>query len=502
MIFSLGASAAWAWVPVGSCRATRTAPIICQVTEAASALAPNFSESWFQQTLDARPATLSADALEELRASAEEVVRSERLPRRKDEAWRRTDLSKLFATSLLPPSGKCDDTSVEAYMEPEQSDGMRLVLVDGVFSSELSDLSALPPEAAVGSFVSLDAALKDRVAATLAELPETGADKRTTLGSYTFAALNQAGFADVACVIIPAGLSVEKPLRIVYLSSAATETPKDETIAAVSHPNLLVCLDAGSELSLLQHYVGAEGEETGAYFTNGLTRIAVGEDCKLTHAYVQEQAASAVHIDSVAVDVAAGGEYLLQAVQSGASIGRLNVGVSLRGRGASARLQGLGLAGGSQLSDFHSYVLHATTDTQSEQEQRNAVSDRARIVFKGAVVVPHGSDNTVANQLCRSLLLSDGARVDVQPTLEIDTDEVECTHGATICDLDDEMVFYLQSRGLDRLESRQLLLEGWARSLMDQVPSAGAKERVTRKAAVLAPELQERAARKNRLSSI
>jgi len=116
--------------------------------------------------------------------------------------------------------------------------------------------------------------------------------------------------------------------------------------------------------------------------------------------------------------------------------------------------------------------------------------------------VPHGSDNTTANQLCRSLLLSDSARVDISPNLEILTDDVVCTHGATVADLDDEMVFYLQARGLGRAEARVLLLEGWARSLMGEVPSEAATRRVAAKAAGLAREGAAREVRKQAMSSI
>ncbi|EOD32278.1 hypothetical protein EMIHUDRAFT_123001, partial [Emiliania huxleyi CCMP1516] len=119
------------------------------------------------------------------------------------------------------------------------------------------------------------------------------------------------------------------------------------------------------------------------------------------------------------------------------------------------------------------------------------------VVFRGAVQVPHGSDNTTANQLCRSLLLSDSARVDISPNLEILTDDVVCTHGATVADLDDEM-----ARGLGRAEARVLLLEGWARSLMGEVPSEAATRRVAAKAAGLAREGAAREVRKQAMSSI
>lgn len=240
-------------------------------------------------------------------------------------------------------------------------------------------------------------------------------------------------------------------------------------------------------LELVQHYAGS-----GAYFTNGVSRVHLGEGARLTHAYVQEQAEDAAHLDSVVVAAQTASRYELHAVQMGGKLARLNVDVRLRGPYASCDVQGLALASERQLSDLHSNILHESRDCESAQQQRNALSDAARVVFRGAVRVPTGADNSTAHQLCRSLLLSDRARVDVAPCLEIDTDEVVCTHGATVADLDDEMVFYLQSRGLDRNAARSLLLEGWAREVMNSVPNAGAKRRAVAKAVKLSPEDETR----------
>lgn len=361
-----------------------------------------------------------------------------------------------------------------------------------------------------------------------AGLPEAGADARTAQGSYTFAALNQAALADVACIHVPSGVVVEQPVHVLCLSTGAAPTANgaadpvngaaeqgapatddDATdddarpvlssrpsVLAASHPNVVIAVDEGASVKVLQQYVGE-----GAYFTNGVTRVHLAEGAAIEHSYVQEQSMDSVHLDTLQVDVAADARYEQGLLMSGGRLNRVNLMVSLSGEGAHSALSGLTLATDSQLSDVHSSVVHASPGCTSEQEQRNAVAGRARVVFRGAVVVPRGADNTTAAQLCRSLLLSDTARVDVQPTLEIDTDDVSCTHGATVSDLDDEMIFYLQARGLSRLQARSLLLEGWARSALAKVPSDGAKLRAATKAATLAPE-DRSAVRRERLSSI
>jgi len=266
---------------------------------------------------------------------------------------------------------------------------------------------------------------------------------------------------------------------------------------SASHPNVVISVGDGASARVAQHYVGADG--AAPYLCNGMTRVQLAVGASLSHSYVQEQADSGVHFDSVLVDVAADATYTSTMLQSGGRIGRVNHCVSLDGPKAQSDLRALTMASGSQLSDIHSRVVHASPQCTSRQEQRNAVAGRSRVVWKGAVVVPRGSDETDAKQLCRTLLLSDDAKVDVQPTLEIDTDDVSCTHGATISDLDDEMVFYLQARGLSRLDARALLLGGWARDALALVPSEGVKERASARAANLATDKD---VRRSGLSSI
>eukprot|EP00966_Prymnesium_polylepis_P039454 915356-Prymnesium_polylepis.1 len=188
-------------------------------------------DEWLGSALAVRVDTVSAGVLDELRASAAAVVATAERPRRKDEAWRRTDLTSLFAAKLALPSGEVEEAAVGGVVE-EPSAGMRLVLVDGAVSSDLSDLSALPDGVSVGSVGSLNAALASRVVEQLRSLPEEGADKRTELGAYTFAALNQARRARatprrVAPVFwCPLALAASLPLRLCSRRPAAPHTPR------------------------------------------------------------------------------------------------------------------------------------------------------------------------------------------------------------------------------------------------------------------------------------
>ena len=399
------------------------------IEEAAAAADAASSSGWLAGAME-KSAGPASDALAAVRESAAAVLSGMSFPGRKEEAWRRTDLSWLAGASIVAPATEA--AAAAALLDAvatEGSAGMRLVLVDGVYDAALSDLSALPAGVRVGGLSSGGAS--EQAQAVLQEaLPETGADPRTALGILPFAALNQASIGDVAYVDVDAGTVVERPLHVVCLTSgpegADGAAAADRTLSA-SHPNLVVSVGGGASLELLQLHHGE-----GGYYANAITRVRLAEDACLRHSYLQEQSRSAVHVDSLVVDCAAGSHFKSAMLQSGGRISRLNIQLNLNGVGAHGELQGLTLATDEQLIDVHSTIKHASPDCTSGQEQRNAVAGRARVVFRGAVNVPTGADNTTAAQLCRSLLLSDNARVDIQPILTIDTDDVVCTHGATV----------------------------------------------------------------------
>lgn len=455
-------------------------------------------ERWLNNALDVAAAPSESGTIAAVREAAIGPAKAAQLPGRKDEAWRQTDFSSLLATQMISAMETPSAALIEELVEGE-APGMRMVVVNGIFSAELSDLSALPDGVHAGSLASLESGAQSAALPLLQALPEDGQDKRTALGCYTWAAINQASLGDIACVRVAEHVTVEAPLQAIFVSTGPTDGAGVGTggAAALSHPNLLVMLGDGARLDLMQQYVGE-----GAYFTNALSRVHLGDESHMTHSYVQEQSMPSVHLDSLMVALQRHARYEVHAVQMGGRLARLNLDVKLEQPFASCSVNGIALATDRQVSDMHSAITHVSPDCASYQEQRNAISERAYGIWRGAVRVPRGSDNSTANQLCRSLLLSDKARVHVTPTLEIATDEVVCTHGATVADLDDEMIFYLQSRGLDRLSARSLLLQGWAREVMNNVPSEGAQRRAVAKAAVLSPEENRAAGERRKMSSI
>jgi len=455
-------------------------------------------ERWLNNALDVAAAPSESGTIAAVREAALSTAKGVQLPGRKDEAWRQTDFSALLATHMISAVETPGAALIEECVEGE-APGMRMVFVNGFFSAELSDLSALPEGVQAGSLASFESGAQSAALPLLQALPEDGQDKRTALGCYTWAAINQASLGDIACVRIAENVTVKEPLQVIFLSTGPTDGAGVGTggEAALIHPNLLIMLEHGARAEIMQQYVGE-----GAYFANALSRVHLGDESHLTHSYVQEQSMPSVHLDSVMVALQRHARYEVHAVQMGGRLARLNMDVKMEQPFASCSVNGIALATERQVSDMHSAITHVSRDCLSYQEQRNAISDRGYGVWRGAVRVPRGSDNSTANQLCRSLLLSDKARVHVTPTLEIATDEVVCTHGATVADLDDEMIFYLQSRGLDRSSARQLMLQGWAREVMNNVPSEGAQLRAVAKAAVLSPENNRADGERRKMGSI
>ena len=316
---------------------------------APTAAAPDttaFEDTWLEHAVDAAaPLRAASPSLDALRADAADALRDLTFPGRKVEAWRRFDLSALKAARLTePPQGGVDAAALIDECMDETTAGRRLVLVDGVCDPALSDLSALPEGVTVGSLTSVSGGADAAVRSALSSLPETGADMRTALGSYTFAALNQASLGDVACVYVPEGVQVEvsrtaaqqqqrtrkpsppllttslhpcatqEPIHVLMLSSGSIEAAEASSsgeeeveeesgvivsrsssrpaaapaVLPASHPSLVISLAAGASARVLQQYAGR-----GAYWTNAVTRVVLEEGSSLEHSYVQVCAAAA-----------------------------------------------------------------------------------------------------------------------------------------------------------------------------------------------------------------
>lgn len=393
--------------------------------------------------------------LQNVRDRAQNLLRDQALPSTHDEDWRFTDLSALYRTTFQPvqPAATITATELEAWTTPDLP--IRVVVINGVFSPEHSTLDALPSGITVQPLAVADETIQPYLS------QQQGMNE-------VFTALNTASFTDGVVIRVGKNQVVETPIYLLFLTIPVAEP-------TMSAPRTLVIAEAGSSATLIEEY-GAISE--GTYWTNAVTEVFVAENAQLRHARTQRESATAFHIGKTAVTQARDSRYALTTLSMGAQISRHNPEIVLTGTQTETHLNGLNLAVETQLSDTHSLIHFAQPHCIAKQLHKCIVNDRARAVFNGRIEVPQAAQQTNAAQLSRNLLLSPKARVDTKPQLEIVANDVKCAHGATVSQLDDEEVFYLQSRGLDRKDACDILVKGFAVEITEKVPSLELRSRL------------------------
>jgi len=406
--------------------------------------------------------------LEELRQRAVLWVRQSTLPTTRDEEWLSTDLSSLrqvqfnVETSHATPLQQTDITSLTL---PEAINS-RLVFVNGVYVPELSSVSGLPDGVVVSNLAGLPAtSLHSRVREYLG--CASGSDE-------VFTAVNTAGMTDVAVVWVAKNVVVETPIHLLFIS-AAGETP------ILSQPRCLVVAERGSQVCLVEEFTNRRGAKRAeeVYFTNAVTEIWLEENAQVSHVRVQHDGGSAFHVGKSAISQGRHSRYICHAIALGGKLSRHNLEILQTGEQTETTLNGLTKVGGNQLADTHSAIALNHPYGKSRQLHKCIVGDRAHSVFDGKILVPKAAQLTDAAQLNRNLLLSSKARVDTKPQLEITADNVKCAHGATVSQLEDDEIFYLQSRGIDETDARSLLINAFAAEIINQLPVPCLRERLT-----------------------
>ncbi|KAB8316342.1 Fe-S cluster assembly protein SufD [Tolypothrix campylonemoides VB511288] len=399
--------------------------------------------------------------LQELHERAALWVRKSVLPTTRDEEWRFTDLSSLRKVQFNVELS--DATSLQADTLPEAVNS-RLVFVNGVYAPELSAVAGLPDGVLVSNLAGLPVSYHQRVQQYLAQ----------TEGAHeVFTALNTSGIKDVAVVWVAKNVVVETPIHLVFV--AAGETP------TISLPRCLVVAETGSSVTLVEEYTNRRGAESAekVYFTNAVTEIWVEENAQVSHTRLELEGAEAFHIGKTAVSQARYSRYTCHAVTLGGKLSRHNLEILQTGEQTETTLNALTMIGGNQLADTHSAIALNYPYGRSQQLHKCIVGDRAHAVFNGKVFVPKPAQLTDAAQLNRNLLLSPKARVDTKPQLEITADNVKCAHGATVSQLEDDEIFYLQSRGIDANDARNLLINAFAAEIINQIPVPSLREKLT-----------------------
>ena len=413
----------------------------------------------FLSGLLSRVTTKKSDGwLQDLRDGAVNWVRHSVVPHTREEEWRFTDLSPLKQVDFNNVKTIHKLSLQDDFALPEVSG--RLVFVNGVYSPDLSNTENLPYGLKIGN---LDVLPGEVVQEYLAQAE--GAKE-------VFTALNTAALNDVAVVWVAKNVVVETPIHLLFISVSGE-------FATISQPRVLVVAESSSQVVLIEEYTNhrdTEDTEEEVYFTNGVTEIWVHENAQVTHNRVVREGAAAFHIGKTAVTQARYSRYNCNAVTVGGKISRHNLEILQSGEQTETTLNGLTVIADNQLADTHSVLSLNHPHGVSKQLHKCIISDRAHGVCNGKIFVPKSAQLTDASQLNRNLLLSSKSRIDTKPQLEITADNVKCAHGATVSQLEDDEIFYLQSRGIDENNARKLLVNAFATEIINFIPVASLRE--------------------------
>ncbi|NWN83260.1 MAG: Fe-S cluster assembly protein SufD [Halomonas sp.] len=390
-------------------------------------------------------------------------------PTRRDEAWKYTDVRAIARGEFaLARDAEFSPASAAALTLP--IDTHRLTFVDGVFAPALSTLDGLPE----GVFLQpLSAALVENHEAVGGPL-----GRLTGVEFSPFSALNTAFMEEGAVLRLAPGTVVEKPITLQFLSRRG-EAP------VMSHPRVLVQAGGRSQATLIEHHVGEEG---AANFTNLVEEVILERNAILTHYKLQEAPLADLHIASIHVEQARDSRYTSFNLNLGGALVRTDLISELNGENATCDFYGLFYGEGRQHVDSHTLANHNAPHTFSNENYKGILDDRAHGVFNGKVVVKRDSQKIEGFQSNANLLLSDRAEIDAKPELEIYADDVKCSHGTTTGQLDEEAIYALRSRGIDRQTARGLLTLAFAGEVLEEVGLDAISERVELAVAGKLPE--------------
>ena len=387
----------------------------------------------------------AARPLAPLRERAFANARRRGLPTTREEDWKYTDLSRLVLAGL--PAAVASPVRAETLPLREAGTPC-LVFVDGRYAPALSS----PPVTAGLRARALSAVLAEDPAAVTTLFERCAADDASV-----FNALNAAFTHDGVLVEVAAGAVLAQPLLVLFVHGGAL---------AHTAPQVLVRAGARSHVELVEVH---HGRGDMAYLTNALTDIDAAAGSKVMHHRLNDEGAAATHIGSVRLRAARDSQVTSSSFAFGGRLTRIDVHAALAEPGAAVTLNGLFVAGAGQHIDHQTFIDHQAPHTTSEELYKGLADGDGRGVFRGKVLVRAGAQKIRAQQASHNLLLSPRAEIDTKPELEIYADDVACAHGATVGQIDDAAVFYLQSRGIPAAEARALLTFGFAQAVVERV---------------------------------
>jgi Fe-S cluster assembly protein SufD len=416
----------------------------------------NYAESF--RGFDKSAASPQLAWLRKLRQDAFARFSETGFPTTRDEDWRFTNPAAIAQTPFrLARNGHALPSRKELEPLYMADSACRLVFVDGRFAPELSAVGKLPDRVSVGS-------LADEIACNPGALePHLG--RYLDLRHDAFGALNTAFLEDGAYVHIGKGAVLKEPIYLLFVSAA-------HGFPTVSYPRNLIVAEENSQATIVEDYASLGG---GQALCNTVTELVAGDHSVLSHYMIEREHTQAFNVSTLRIQQGRAADIASHSVLVGGGLVRNNVHPVLAGEGGECLINGLFVGSGRQHLDNYMLVEHASPHCGSRQFYNGILDGQAHGVFHGRIIVHKDAQKTDAKQTNRNLLLSDSAQIDTKPQLEIYADDVKCTHGATIGQIEENALFYLRSRGIDEASARKLLLLAFASECLDRMKEGPAR---------------------------
>ena len=413
----------------------------------------------FLRTLQHLPAAATHPWLQEQREQALAKLRDAGLPGKHLEDWRYTDTRAVCSREWRHDDDGSDTPLTEPELQSLRFPKLKceeLVFVNGQADKSLSRQNGSAPFASVAD--------ARQCAEFLCEKLPDQPDQR-----HGFALLNTAMFSQGTVIHVPEQVELEHPIHLFHIH---THTPNP----IASYPRSLILLGKHARATVIESYIGMDHDSL--YFHNAVSDVRLEEGAQLRHYRITQEGDRAQHIGCVSVDQERDSSFFSHCVSLGGGLARIDIDARLRGSGAHAALHGLYVATGKKHVDHHTRIDHIAPHTSSDEQYRGVLNQYGHGVFNGKIVIHKDAQHTEAHQSNDNLLLSPNASIDTKPELEIYADDVQCSHGATIGRMDEEMLFYLRSRALDEHDARSLLVFAFAEKVIRNIPDAPIRQKL------------------------
>ncbi len=396
---------------------------------------------------------LNIDWLAKQRQTALEQFQQTGFPSTRQENWKYTDVKGIARNtySAIPAEQVTVDRKTLDAFRFDELNCIELVFVNGVYSDELSNVNELPESVIVCDLATAIEQHSDLLSQHISQY----ADDKVS----AFTAMNTAFVQHGTFIYIPAKAVITRPINMLYLSGKQSQP-------FASHLRNLVIMENNTEATLIESYIGLDDSD---YFTNTVTEVALANAARLQHYKLQQESLSSYHVGNLNVQQHKDSYLESHSVSLGGGLVRNDIHSQLAAEGAEIVMNGLYMTSGKQHVDNHTRVDHLKPHTLSSENYRGVMNDRSRAVFNGKVVVHQDAQKIEAHQNNANLLLSDDAEIDAKPELEIYADDVKCSHGATVGQLDKDMLFYLQSRAIDKDTAKSLLTFAFAEEVISRI---------------------------------